>query len=133
MEKDLKPLSGFGAALLAFIFFLAAIYLFISALEGYAVFLIIVAVFIGKGIMVLKPNHCSVLTFFGSYVGTVKKNGLLFINPLYARQHISLRSENFESAKLKVNDKMGNPIEIAAVIVWQVSDTYKAAFDVADF
>jgi regulator of protease activity HflC (stomatin/prohibitin superfamily) len=133
MEKDLKPLSGFGAALIAFILFLLAIYLFITGPEIYGVFCMLVAVFIGKGTMVLKPNHSSVLTFFGSYVGTVKENGFLFVNPLYARQHISLRSENFESAKLKVNDKMGNPIEIAAVIVWQVSDTYKAAFDVADF
>ena len=116
MEKDLKPLSGFGAALIGFILFLLAIYLFITGPEIYGVFCMLVAVFIGKGMMVLKPNHSSVLTFFGSYVGTVKENGLLFVNPLYARQHISLRSENFESAKLKVNDKMGNPIEIATVI-----------------
>ena len=66
-------------------------------------------------------------------MGTVKKNGLLFVNPLFKKQQISLRSENLESSKLKVNDKMGNPIEIAAVIVWQVSDTYKAAFEVEDY
>ncbi len=58
---------------------------------------------------------------------------LLFINPLYTKQRLSLRANNFESAKLKVNDKMGNPIEIAAVIVWQVKDTYKALFDVTSY
>src|SRR5205085_2890212 len=67
------------------------------------------------------------------YKGTVKENGLLWVNPFFATHKISLRSQNLESAKLKVNDKMGNPIEIAAVIVWQVSDTYKAAFEVADY
>ncbi|MGN6439236.1 MAG: SPFH domain-containing protein [Agriterribacter sp.] len=85
------------------------------------------------GIIVVSPNHSNVLTFFGKYVGTVKENGLLFVNPLYKKQKISLRAENLESAKLKVNDKLGNPIEIAAVIVWQVKDTYRAAFDVENY
>ena len=57
----------------------------------------------------------------------------MFVNPFYKKQKISLRSNNFESTKLKVNDKMGNPVEIAAVIVWQVSDTYKAVFEIADY
>ena len=138
MEKVIKPLSGFLAALIALIFFGAAVYFFTSAEEDrqylvYAVVTLVLAVFTAKGIMMLSPNHSSVLTFFGRYAGSVKTNGLLFVNPLYARQRISLRSENFESARLKVNDKMGNPIEISAVIVWQVSDTYKAAFEVADY
>jgi len=93
----------------------------------------IAAVFLAAGIIIISPNHAKVLTFFGKYVGTVKENGLLFVNPLYKKQQISLRSENLESSKLKVNDKMGNPIEIAAVIVWQVSNTYKAVFDVQDY
>ncbi|HMH32484.1 MAG TPA: SPFH domain-containing protein, partial [Puia sp.] len=79
------------------------------------------------------PNQTAVCTFFGKYVGTVKDNGLLFVNPFYQKQRLSLRTNNFESAKLKVNDKMGNPIEIAAIIVWQVSDTYKATFDVTNY
>jgi regulator of protease activity HflC (stomatin/prohibitin superfamily) len=83
--------------------------------------------------MIVNPNHARVLTFFGKYVGTVKANGLLWINPLFNSYRISLRSQNLEGSPLKVNDKMGNPIEIAAVIVWQVSDTYKAAFEVADY
>jgi regulator of protease activity HflC (stomatin/prohibitin superfamily) len=90
-------------------------------------------IFFAKGLIVVNPNQARVLTFFGKYVGTVKANGLLWVNPFYSSARISLRSENMESNQLKVNDKMGNPIEIAAVIVWQVSDTYKAAFDVANY
>jgi regulator of protease activity HflC (stomatin/prohibitin superfamily) len=94
---------------------------------------IILSIFLFKGVMVVNPNHSRVCMFFGKYVGTVKENGLLWVNPLYSTQKITLRSQNLESARLKVNDKIGNPIEIAAVIVWQVSDTYKAAFEVDDY
>lgn len=140
MEKIIKPVSGFLALLLSFLLFILAGYLFIrSANDGdagnipYACVSLIVSLFIASGIIINSPNHSKVLTFFGKYVGTVKENGLLFVNPLYKKQQISLRSENLESSKLKVNDKLGNPIEIAAVIVWQVSNTYKAAFEVEDY
>lgn len=89
--------------------------------------------FFFKGLLIINPNQAAVCTFFGKYVGTVKDNGLLFVNPFYKKQRVSLRTNNFESSKLKVNDKMGNPIEIAAVIVWQVRDTYKATFDVTNY
>jgi regulator of protease activity HflC (stomatin/prohibitin superfamily) len=95
--------------------------------------LIVAAIFLLKGLMIVNPNHSRVLNFFGKYVGSVKSNGLFFVNPLYSTQRISLRAENLESSRLKVNDKMGNPIEIAAVIVWLVGDTYKAAYEVANF
>jgi regulator of protease activity HflC (stomatin/prohibitin superfamily) len=140
MEKITKPVSGFLALIVSLALFVLAGVLFVRAgivEDGhyilYGVISVIVAVYIAAGIIVVSPNHSKVLTFFGKYVGTVKANGLLFINPLYKRQQISLRSENLESSKLKVNDKMGNPIEIAAVIVWQVSNTYKAAFEVEDY
>jgi regulator of protease activity HflC (stomatin/prohibitin superfamily) len=74
-----------------------------------------------------------VLNFFGKYVGSVKDNGLYFVNPLYATHKISLRAENLQGQTLKVNDKMGNPIEIGAVIVWKVGDTYKAAYEVENY
>jgi regulator of protease activity HflC (stomatin/prohibitin superfamily) len=74
-----------------------------------------------------------VLNFFGKYVGTVKDNGWFFVNPFYTAENVSLRSQNLESARLKVNDKMGNPIEIGAVIVWQVGNTYKAVYDVVNY
>lgn len=95
--------------------------------------LILLAALIFRGIFIVNPNHSRVCILFGKYVGTVKANGLLWANPFYHRVKVSLRAENLESAKLKVNDKIGNPIEIAAVIVWQVNDTFKATFDVEDY
>ena len=142
MEKSLKPMSGYLALLFSLISFIGGIILLIvmantNRENGAGIFIailfILFGVFLFKGVMVVNPNHSWVCVFFGKYVGTVKDNGLMWVNPFYARHKISLRSENLESAKLKVNDKMGNPIEIAAVIVWQVSDTYKAAFEVADY
>jgi len=140
MEKIKTPVSGFGALFLSIFLFLFSAFLFVIATaQGVPAFSLLASlgvvggILLAKGIIVVSPNHSRVLTFFGKYVGTAKKNGLMFVNPFFKRQTISLRSENLESAKLKVNDKMGNPIEIAAVIVWQVSDTYKAAFEVADF
>lgn len=140
MEKLIRPVSGYLALLSAIILlFLAGALFFFGASSGIAliIFLAVLSfftsIFLFMGIIVVNPNHSNVLTFFGKYVGTVKENGLLFVNPLYKKQKISLRSENLESSKLKVNDKLGNPIEIAAVIVWQVSDTYRAAFDVEDY
>jgi regulator of protease activity HflC (stomatin/prohibitin superfamily) len=97
------------------------------------VLMVIVGGFLFKGIMVVNPNHARVCTFFGKYVGSVKQNGLLWVNPFYSSYKITLRSQNLNGQQLKVNDKMGNPIEIAAVIVWKVSDTYKASFEVMDF
>lgn len=138
MQKIIKPMSGFLALLLSLILFVAAIFLFAkapqySSLGWWGVLAFLASLYLSMGIIVISPNHSRVLTFFGKYAGTVKDNGLLFVNPLFKKQKISLRSENLESARLKVNDKMGNPIEIAAVVVWQVSDTYKAAFEVADY
>lgn len=94
---------------------------------------LLAAMFIWKGLMIVQPNHSRVLNFFGKYVGTVKDNGLFFVNPFYVSQKLTLRAQNLATPTLKVNDKMGNPIEIGAVIVWQVSDTYKAAYEVADY
>lgn len=91
------------------------------------------AAFLLKGLTTISPNMAVVLTFFGKYVGTVKENGLLFINPLFQKQKVNLRMQSLESNKLKVNDKMGNPIEIAAVILWQIKDTYKVVFDIVSF
>ena len=141
MEKLIKPVSGFLALILAIISLVTGVILLVnhghddSAGFGLiiGVTLVLVAVFLFKGTKIVNPNQAVVCTFFGKYVGTVKENGLLFINPFYRTQRISLRANNFESTKLKVNDKMGNPIEIAAVIVWQVSDTYKATFEVTNY
>lgn len=93
----------------------------------------LVSVFIWKGLMIIQPNHARVLNFFGKYVGSVKENGMFFVNPFYTSVKLTQRAQNLATPTLKVNDKMGNPIEIGAVIVWQLNDTYKAAYEVSDY
>jgi len=85
------------------------------------------------GLFTVAPNEARVLQFFGDYVGTVRTPGLRWANPLFTKQKVSVRIRNFESSKLKVNDLEGNPIEIAAVIVWRVVDTAEAVFEVDDY
>lgn len=138
MEKVIKPVNGYLALILSFVFLGLAIYLFTMApdmpmivIPGILCFAAIL--FIWKGLMIIQPNHARVLNFFGKYVGSVKENGMFFVNPLYATIKISQRASNLATPTLKVNDKMGNPIEIASVIVWQISDTYKAAYEVSDY
>ena len=133
MEKLIRPMPGFLALALSVLFILAAIGCFSINLAALAVPFLIIAFILLKGLMVVNPNQARVCMFFGRYVGTVKENGLMWVNPLYTTQRISLRAQNQNGQTLKVNDKMGNPVEIAAVIVWQVSDTYKALFEVVDF
>ncbi|WP_216324470.1 SPFH domain-containing protein [Deinococcus aestuarii] len=92
--------------------------------------LAVVALF---GFFIVQPNQASVLTLFGRYVGSERRNGFYWTNPFTARKRVSLRIRNFNSERLKVNDQIGNPIEIAAVIVWRVVDTARAVFDVEDY
>ena len=95
--------------------------------------LLIAAILSLTGLFVVNPNEGKVLQFFGSYAGTVKRPGLRWANPLYTKKRISQRIRNFESSHLKVNDNEGNPIEIAAVVVWRVVDTAEAVFEVDDY
>jgi regulator of protease activity HflC (stomatin/prohibitin superfamily) len=83
-----------------------------------------------RGFFTVNPNGSKVLVLFGAYKGTVKDNGFFWTNPFYTREAISLRARNFDSERVKVNDKIGNPIMINVILVWKVDDTYKAAFDV---
>ncbi|GGJ74595.1 SPFH domain-containing protein [Deinococcus aquiradiocola] len=85
------------------------------------------------GFFIVQPNQASVITLFGRYVGTERRNGFFWTNPFTTRNRLSLRIRNFNSERLKVNDAGGNPIEIAAVIVWRVVDTARATFDVEDY
>ena len=141
MEKIVKPVSGIIGFIIILLVVAASVFFFLQIKEGNAspltivtaVLLLIIALFLMKGLIIIQPNHSRVLNLFGKYAGTVKENGWFFINPFYTTENISLRSQNLESARLKVNDKMGNPIEIAAVIVWQVGETYKAAYDVVNY
>lgn len=141
MEKIVKPLSGIVGFIIILLTLGASTYFFLQVPQNegngwlivIACSLLAIGVFLMRGLLIIQPNHSSVLNLFGNYAGTVKDNGWFFVNPFYTTEKISLRAQNLESSKLKVNDKMGNPIEIAAVIVWQVSDTYKAAYDVVNY
>ena len=92
-----------------------------------------VAAFLLAGLFTVSPNQGRVLQLFGAYRGTAREPGLRWANPFYTKRAISLRVRNFETAKLKVNDKRGNPVEIAAVVVWKVVDTAEAAFQVDNY
>jgi regulator of protease activity HflC (stomatin/prohibitin superfamily) len=94
---------------------------------------LLLGIFLLTGLIVVNPNEAKVLQFFGRYAGTVKQPGLRWANPLYTKKRISQRIRNFESSHLKVNDIDGNPIEIAAVVVWRVVDTAEAVFEVDDY
>ncbi len=95
--------------------------------------LLVLAFFTAIGFFIVQPNQATVVTLFGRYVGTQRENGWFWTNPLTVRKGISLRIRNFNSERLKVNDHSGNPIEIAAVIVWRVVDSARASFDVEDY
>ena len=98
-----------------------------------AVPLLIAGPFVMSGLYMLQPNEGAILLLFGAYKGTDRTEGLRWANPFFKKQKMSLRARNLASERLKVNDKRGNPIEIAAAIVWRVSDTAQASFDVDDF
>ncbi len=140
MEKIIKPTNGYAALALSIVLFGAGIACIIlagvNANGTYAVpgALCILACFmIWKGLLIIQPNQARILNLFGKYAGTVRDNGLFFVNPFYTANKLSQRSQNLAIPTLKVNDKMGNPIEIAAVVVWQVTDTYKASYEIADY
>ncbi len=97
------------------------------------VVLLTVSIFLMAGLFTVEPNGSKVLILFGKYLGTVKDDGFHWANPFLVKRPISLRVRSLNGEKLKVNDAVGNPVEIAAVIVWQVTDTYKAAFEVDNY
>lgn len=132
-EKQAAALNGFLGVLI--ILACAGAGIFSLTQEGVvlAVILFLVAVLLVTGIVIVPPNQAYVVTFFGRYIGTIRANGLFLTIPLTTRQRITLRIRNFNSKTLKVNDIEGNPIEIAAVIVYRVVDTAKAAFNVDDY
>ncbi len=139
-EKEIKGLSGWLTLLLLIALAIAQIAMFISVVETAGALNIIlrvialfVTVFCLAGLTVINPNEAKVVQLFGSYKGSLKQQGLRWVNPLTSRRRVSLRVRNFESSKLKVNDHDGNPIEIAAVVVWRVIETAEAVFHVNDY
>ena len=139
-ERPYSAPSGIPALLIIVALFLANAAWLVYSIREQMVAAIIIAVLVGivllialAGFFTVAPNEGKVLQFFGRYVGTVRDAGPRWTNPFYSKRGVSLRVRNFESSKLKVNDLDGNPIEIAAVVVWQVVDTAEALFQVNDY
>lgn len=132
-EKSTTAISGY----LAFAILLVALGLIAFGFFNKQVALIVIGmiavILILKGLMIVNPNESAALILFGSYQGTVRKDGFFWVNPFVIRKTVSLKARNLDGHKIKVNDKLGNPIEIAAVIVWQVKDTAKALFAVDNY
>ncbi|MBL7137310.1 MAG: SPFH domain-containing protein [Bacteroidales bacterium] len=140
MEKErlTSPVSGYmGVISLLVLIILAVLDFVLYTNQVWAIVLgiicIAIVIFIIPGFLVINPNESAVLVLFGVYKGTLKRNGFYWLNPFLVRKKISLRARNLDSEPIKVNDKIGNPIMIGIVLVWQVKNTYKAAFEVDDY
>ncbi|MEO9511184.1 MAG: SPFH domain-containing protein [Flavobacteriaceae bacterium] len=132
-EKIITPLNGYFMLFISLLLFFGGISTIIATESAWLAIPILTGLAMVFGLVLVNPNSSRVLLLFGKYVGTVKKNGLYWVNPLYSKRKISLRASNFDSERLKVNDKLGNPIMISTILVWRVTNTYKAAFDVDDY
>ncbi len=146
-EKPVTTWNGFFALLVGLLLLALAIYFFYDAIatarayrEGVSlgtllvsIALCIASLLVLVGLYTLQPNEAAILQLFGDYRGTTRTPGLRATNPFYTRKKISLRARNLNGERLKVNDKRGNPIEIAAVVVWRVDDTAKAFFDIDNY
>ena len=145
-EQPCQLGSGYAVLSLVIVIFIITIGTFIGGVVflekkepiggwylGLAIVLFVANMIACNGFMILLPNEACLYTLFGSYVGTVRDSGFWWTNPFMTKRKLSLRSRNLEGAKLKVNDKQGNPIEIAVVVVWRIQDTAQAAFDVENF
>jgi len=133
-EKIITPTSGYFAFVLFLVLFVIAIFSFVAEIIILgAVLMVTCFVFVLPGLAVVNPNESKVLTLFGNYVGTIKQDGFFWVNPFTVKKKVSLRAFNLNGQQLKVNDSVGNPIEIAAVIVWQIKDTANAVFAVENY
>ncbi len=139
-ENQQKSLAGIPLTLFALALMAVTLFTLINGIDSgnplqaiTSIVLLIIASFGLMGLYMVEPNQAAVLSLFGKYVGTVKDQGLRWNNPFFSKKKISLRTRNFESGKLKVNDLEGSPIEIAAVVVWNVVDSAEAVYNVDDY
>jgi regulator of protease activity HflC (stomatin/prohibitin superfamily) len=132
-EKEYSPMSGYLMLSIVLIVLIGCIAGIITMRNPLFIFVMVFILALTPGFFYVNPNGSRVLVLFGDYKGTVKTNGFFWVNPFYTKMSISLRARNFDSEKIKVNDKVGNPIQIGVILVWQVRDTYKAAFDVDNY
>lgn len=137
-------LNGFVMCLIDIVLYIATIYCFVQGVMAFngdnnvagtlwiisTMLLLITAIICSCGFSMLEPNEAKVMTFFGNYVGTFRKNGFYWINPFMTVKNVSLRARNLNADPIKVNDKTGNPVMIGLVLVWRLKDTYKAIFDI---
>ena len=139
-ERIRKAPSGVLALVILVLLLALDVYMLIRGIIDGTLWLILVTsvlipiiLILSGGLFTVAPNEARVLQLFGSYVGTVRDTGLRYANPLYSKRRISVRVRNFETERSKVNDTDGNPIEMAAVVVWKVADTAEASFEVDDY
>jgi regulator of protease activity HflC (stomatin/prohibitin superfamily) len=132
-ERAAWAISGWIGVLVIAACIAAAILLGASSVPGLAAVPVVVGSVVLSSLVIVQPGHTKVVRFFGSYVGTVRQTGLWWIVPLSDRRGLSIRVRNFETNHLKVNDADGNPVEIAAIVVWQVADTARAVYAVDDY
>jgi regulator of protease activity HflC (stomatin/prohibitin superfamily) len=140
VETSAKRINGYFALLIEFVLLGVNAYLIYYTAESRQlgvlwgeIPLFIVTMILPAGFFVVQPNEARVLVLFGKYIGTVRDSGFCYANPFAIKKHVSLRIRNFNSEKIKVTDLHGNPIEIAAVVVWHVIDSARALFDVEHF
>ncbi|MBT8178781.1 MAG: SPFH domain-containing protein [Eudoraea sp.] len=133
MEKEIKPSSGYTMLLVLLMLIIGTVLSIVFTKNPLFLLIVPVIILILIGFFIVNPNSSKVLVLFGAYKGTVKENGFFWANPFYRKIKISLRARNFDSERVKVNDKIGNPILINVILVWQVKDTYKSAFDVDNY
>lgn len=132
-EKIIKLSNGYFMLFVLVLLIAGGIYGLVYSILGLFIAFLILTIITIPGFFLVNPNTSKVLLLFGKYIGTVKENGFYWANPLYTKKSISLRASNFDSERVKVNDKLGNPIMISTIAVWKVKDTYKAAFDVDNY
>lgn len=134
--KTEKIVPGLNGYLIISIFLFVALALsvfYYNRPEILVPVLVLLFLIVVTGLVIVTPNNAKVLLLFGNYKGSISQSGLFWVNPFYRRIGISLRARNFESEKIKVNDKLGNPILISVILVWKVKDTFKASFEVDNY
>jgi hypothetical protein len=137
-EREVTTLPGMLMFLLLLVFTAGAVWWLLTSVAHFLspappIITLGIILFLWRGFFIVQPNQAAVLQFFGKFVGVERANGLRWANPFFSKKKISLRVRNFESSKLKVNDLEGSPIEIAAVVVWQVHDSAEAVFNVDSY
>jgi regulator of protease activity HflC (stomatin/prohibitin superfamily) len=139
-EQPTTASNGWISAVIVLVVLAVALALVVSGATSQSILLLLAGIIVGiigfvmiGGFFTLQPNEAAVLTLFGAYRGTTRENGFLWTNPFFRKLKISLRARNLNGDKLKVNDKRGNPVEIAVVIVWRIQDTAQALFDVDSY